>query len=187
MKSLVAIMAVGRENKHHNRIFVDTVHKTVLLGDASTPTPFRLPFQGLRMSRTCRGMLHQLDKKFCQFLEGIWFAMLKQPHMLLGFIGITELVHSSQRLLRNVLSSSTEFICLVFPCRYSSSPRSSMAKKSSSDIKVGSFSCSLTTRRTYFATRANAISLPEIAPRPCRISALYELIVAVFILIVFIV
>ena len=34
MKSLVAIMAVGRENKHHNSIFVETVHKTVLIGDA---------------------------------------------------------------------------------------------------------------------------------------------------------
>ena len=183
MKSLVAIMAVGRENKHHNRIFVNTVHKTVLLGDASTPTAFWLPFQGFGMSSTCRGMLHQLYKKFGQFLEGIWFAVLKQLHMLLGFIGITELVHNgSQRLLRKALSSSTEFICLVFPCRYSSSPRSSMAKKSSSDIKVGSFSCSLTTRRTYFATRAKAASLPDMAPRPCRISALYELISAVFIL-----
>ena len=81
MKPLVAIMTVGRENKHHNRIFIDTVHKTVFFGDASTPTAFRLPFQWFGMSSICSGMLHQLYKKFGQFLECIWFSVLKQLHI----------------------------------------------------------------------------------------------------------
>ena len=54
----------------------------------------------------------------------------------------------------------------------------------SSVISVESFSCSLTTRRTYFATRANEASLSDIAPRPRKISSLYELIAAVFMTII---
>ena len=186
MKSLVAIMAVGRNHLNKDFGLKNLVNHTVFLRDFTRPLSRPVFFQRFRMSSTRLRVHHKFANKPLGFFERQRFKTLQLSQVFFCFWRDLYFVHQPT-LFKNSDNVSPGSIFFPFPKRRLSRAWSTRAKNSSSVIKVGSFSCSLTTRRTYFATRANAASLPEMAPSPCRISALYELIAAVFILIVFIV
>ena len=185
MKSLVAIMAVGRNNINMYFGFENLVYHTVFLRNFARPLSGAVALQWLRVAGACRGVHAKFLNKASRLRESLGFGPLQSKQIFFRLWSNNNPVHQLT-LFKKSDKDSFGSISIPRPSLICWRPLSTRAKNSSSVIKVGSFSCSLTTRRTYFATRANAISLPEIAPRPCRISALYELIVAVFILNIFI-
>lgn len=146
----VVIMPVGSENQHQYRIVEDSVYQTMLLGDAPAPTSLRLPLQRFWVASTCSRMAFQLLYRLVRIVNCIF--------------------HQPTRLRNSSRVSPGNILC-VLPCRYSSSPRSRLAKNSSRGISVGSACFSETSLRRYFEARFSRFSSSAIMLKLRSISA----------------
>ena len=164
MKSLVAVMTVCRNHLNKDFCLKDFVYHAVFLGDLTRPLSRSVFFQRFGMACAGLGVNHKFTNKPFGLFERQGFKALQLSQVLFCFWRNLYFVHHST-LFKNSDSVSPGSIFFPLPCRRLSRAWSTRAKNSSSDIKVGSFSCSFTKRRRYFERRAKASSLPDIAPK----------------------